>query len=163
VLQLLHQQKEHFLDRLTRSVIRRGAPQMAGELLNQPRIFGPRERLHLAESAIVNDALFNTTCGEITIGEWGMIAHGACLATGTHDVTKFNLERQLTAPFYDCDITLEEGAWVATNSLVIGPCRIGRHAVVAAGSLVRHDVPAYTVVAGSPARVISELQPTSDV
>jgi acetyltransferase-like isoleucine patch superfamily enzyme len=41
--------------------------------------------------------------------------------------------------------------------LVLGPCRIGEHAVVAAGSVVRADVPPYTVVGGVPARVLSTI------
>jgi acetyltransferase-like isoleucine patch superfamily enzyme len=42
---------------------------------------------------------------------------------------------------------------------VLGPCRIGQHAVVAAGSLVIHDVDPYTVVAGQPARPLRRIEP----
>lgn len=149
--------KDRILDRLTATVVHRGAAQMAAELLRQPQVFGPPERLHVAKTAVVNNVLFNTISGDITVGEWGMIAHGACLLTGSHDVTKLNHERQVAAPFYDRDIRLGEGAWVATNAIVLGPCTIGDHAVVAAGAVVCHDVPPYAIVAGSPARVIGEV------
>jgi acetyltransferase-like isoleucine patch superfamily enzyme len=149
--------KERFMDRLAKSVVRRAAPQIAQELLNQPQIFGPPERLHIAKSAVVNNAFFNTTSGEITIGEWGMISFGSYLMTGYHDITKLSYERQITAPFYGCDITLGEGAWLAVNVIVLGPCTIGEHAVVAAGTLVRHDVAPYSIVAGAQAKVIGEV------
>ncbi len=156
-MQIVRVAKDRLLDRLTAAVVHRGVPQIAAALLDQPRIFGPPERLHLAKTAIVNNAFFNTHSGEITIGEWGMISHGACLLTGYHDVTKLRYERAVTAPFYGCDITLGEGAWLATNVIVLGPCTIGEHAVVAAGTLVRHDVAPYSIVAGAQARVIGEV------
>jgi acetyltransferase-like isoleucine patch superfamily enzyme len=54
-------------------------------------------------------------------------------------------------------VVIEEGVWVASHALVLGPARIGAHAVVAAGALVLEDVPPYTVVAGRPAKVIKKI------
>lgn len=149
--------KDRALDRLAASMARRSAGIMAQELLKQHTVFGPPDRLQLAPTAVVNNVIFNTVSGAIVIGEWVMIAHGVYLATGEHDITKFNQERHVTAPYYDWDIVVEEGAWLATNVTVLGPCRIGKHAVVAAGSLVRSDVPAYAVVAGVPARQVATV------
>jgi serine acetyltransferase len=145
------------LNRLALSLAQRSVTFTAHKLLNQPTVFGPAERLSVAPTAVVNNAVFNTVSGHINIGEWVMLAHGVYLASGEHDITKFNLERQVTAPGDGWDITIEEGAWLATNVTVLGPCRIGRHAVVAAGSLVRTDVPAYTIFAGVPARQVATV------
>jgi len=145
---------DRLLDRLAASMARRAAPMMGLELLEHHTVFGHGDRLHLAPTAVVNNAIFNTVSGEIHIGEWVMIAHNVHLVTGVHDITKLGAQRQATAPFHDRDIVVEEGAWLATSVTVLGPCRIGRHAVVAAGSLVRADVPAFTVVAGVPARQV---------
>ena len=51
-------------------------------------------------------------------------------------------------------ITVGEGAWIGTRSIILGGVTIGRHAVVAAGSVVTKDVPEGAIVAGIPARVI---------
>jgi acetyltransferase-like isoleucine patch superfamily enzyme len=51
-------------------------------------------------------------------------------------------------------IVVEDDCWLGAGAIVLDGVRIGRGAVVAAGSIVTRDVPAYTVVAGSPARVI---------
>jgi len=149
--------KERLLDRLARTLVRRGAAQIAKELLTEPQVYGPPERLHVAKTAVVNNAFFNTTSGEITIGEWAGLSFGAYLMTGYHDLTKLNYERQVTAPFHGCNITIGEGVWLAARVTVLGPCTIGEHAVVAAGTLVRHDVEPYTIVAGAEARVIGEV------
>lgn len=147
--------KDRFLDRLAYSLAKRSANLTAHELLNRPTVFGPPERLVVAPTAVTNNAVVNTISGNVSIGEWVMLAHGVHLVTGQHDITKFNGERQLAAPFHGRDITVEEGAWLATNVTVLGPCRIGRHAVVAAGSLLRRDVPAFAVFAGVPARQVA--------
>ena len=83
--------------------------------------------------------------------------HGVSLLTGTHDPTVIGPERKHAIPREGRDIVVGEGAWIASNATVLGPCRIGAHAVVAAGSLVKDDVPEYTVVAGVPARPIRVL------
>jgi acetyltransferase-like isoleucine patch superfamily enzyme len=105
----------------------------------------------------LNNALFNVSGGEITIGEYAFFGHEVAVLTGTHDVTKFGRERQTTFPRAGRDVVIEEGAWVASHAMVLGPVRIGKHAVVAAGSLVLDDVAPYTVVAGRPAKVIKKI------
>ena len=44
--------------------------------------------------------------------------------------------------------------WIGYGSLILSGVVIGDGAVVAAGSIVTHDVPPYAVVAGNPAKVI---------
>jgi len=51
-------------------------------------------------------------------------------------------------------ICIKEGAWIASHCSILKGITIGRGAVVGAGSVVTRDVPDYTVVAGSPARVL---------
>jgi putative colanic acid biosynthesis acetyltransferase WcaB len=43
---------------------------------------------------------------------------------------------------------------VGCNSVIIGPISVGNQAVIGAGSVIVHDVPAYTVVCGNPGKVI---------
>lgn len=125
--------------------------------LGAPQIYGDERKLHLHPTAVVNDALFNLSSGEITVEEYAFFGHGVAVLTGTHDITTFDRARQISVPKSGRDVVIGRGAWVSTNALVLGPCRIGEHAVVAAGSLVRADVPPYAVVAGVPARVVSMI------
>ncbi|HJT02468.1 MAG TPA: acyltransferase [Pseudonocardiaceae bacterium] len=121
------------------------------------RVHGRLERLHIDPTAIVNNALFNVSGGDITIGEYAFFGHEVAVLTGTHDITKFGRQRQTTFPRSGRDVVIDQGVWVASHSMVLGPVRIGRHAVVAAGSLVLDDVAPYTVVAGRPAKVIKKI------
>lgn len=49
-------------------------------------------------------------------------------------------------------VTVREGASVGARSVCIAPVTVGRWALVAAGSVVVHDVPDFALVAGVPAR-----------
>jgi acetyltransferase-like isoleucine patch superfamily enzyme len=52
---------------------------------------------------------------------------------------------------------IEDGVWIGHNALILPGCsRIGRGAIVGAGSVVTRDVPPYAVVAGNPARKLRD-------
>lgn len=52
-------------------------------------------------------------------------------------------------------IVIKEGSWLAFGCHILSGVTVGEHSVVAANSVVTKDVPAYSVVAGNPARVVS--------
>lgn len=54
-------------------------------------------------------------------------------------------------------VIIGSNVWLGRNVIVLPGSKIGDHSVVAAGSLVRGDIPARVVVAGSPAKVIKSL------
>lgn len=56
-------------------------------------------------------------------------------------------------------VVIGNKVWIGFNVIVLKGVTIGEGAVVAAGSVVTRDVPAYTLVAGNPARVVRALQP----
>ena len=124
-------------------------------------LYGNEERLQIAETAVVNNATFNTISGIIKIEEYAFFGLHVTVLTGTHDYNKFDRERQTTVPAVGRDVIIKRGAWLASNVTVIGPCIIGEHSVIAAGSLVNKDVPPYTIVGGIPAKVIKKITPPS--
>ena len=109
-------------------------------------------------TAHVGNAILNATSGRIVIDEYVSFGHGVSILAGTHDVQKRDLARQTTIPSDGYGVHIERGAWIATNAVVIGPSRIGAHAVVASGAVVVGDVPAGAVVGGVPARVLRMLE-----
>ena len=122
-----------------------------------PRVYGDPAKPHVASTAVVNDALFNLSSGEITVGEWAFFGHGVSVLTGTHDWRTFGKVRQTAVPKSGRDVVIEEGVWVSSGATVVGPCRIGANAVVAVGAVVLGDVEPYTIVGGVPAKVIRTI------
>jgi acetyltransferase-like isoleucine patch superfamily enzyme len=75
----------------------------------------------------------------------------------THiDVGRTPLRETAYPPAYG-PITIGEGAYIGANATILHKVRIGRNAVVAAGALVREDVPDNSVVGGVPARLLKQL------
>lgn len=56
-------------------------------------------------------------------------------------------------------IRICRGAWIGARSIILKGITIGAGAAVGMGSVVTKDVPARTIVAGNPARVIRTIDP----
>ena len=52
------------------------------------------------------------------------------------------------------EIVIEDDVWIGSNSVILSGVKIGRGAVIGAGSIVTKYVPKYAIVAGNPAKVI---------
>ncbi|WP_231510314.1 acyltransferase [Fischerella sp. PCC 9605] len=126
--------------------------------LNQYIVYGDAQRLKMSDNCVVNNAFFNLSSGNIYIGEYVFFGHNVSLITGTHDYKKFGKERMYDFPKEGNDIIIEEGTWIASNVTVIGPCKIGKHCVVAAGAVVKGEIPNYHLVAGVPAKTVKEIK-----
>jgi acetyltransferase-like isoleucine patch superfamily enzyme len=54
-------------------------------------------------------------------------------------------------------VVIEDDVWIGLKSTILKGVKIGRGAIVAAGSVVRSDVEPFTLVAGNPATVVSTV------
>ena len=93
--------------------------------------------------------VYNT--GRVVIGSHTTVSQGAYLCPGSHDISdpKFRM--------ICSDMRIGDQVWIATEAFVGGMgVRIGEGAVVGARAVVTKDVPAWTVVAGNPAREVKK-------
>jgi acetyltransferase-like isoleucine patch superfamily enzyme len=54
-------------------------------------------------------------------------------------------------------IVVKRNAWIGAAATILPGVTIGENAVVAAGAVVSRDVPANSIVAGVPAKVVKTL------
>lgn len=63
---------------------------------------------------------------------------------------------------WDCvnskPIIIKDDVWIGMNVIILKGVTIGEGAIVGAGSVVTKDVPAWTVVAGNPAKVVKQIE-----
>src|SRR5216683_1529334 len=101
-------------------------------------------------------------CDGVTIEDGVFVGHGVMF-------TNDRLPRALTDDGRlqtDADWTLAptrvaRGASIGSHATILPGVTIGEHALVGAGAVVTHDVPAYAVVAGVPARVVGDVRTTA--
>lgn len=91
--------------------------------------------------------------GGITIGNDVFIGPKVNLITINHDPDPDN--RSAT---YGRPIVIEDKVWVGIGATILPGVTLGYGCIVGAGSVVTHDVPAMSIVAGNPARVIKNIK-----
>ena len=100
--------------------------------------------------------IHNTIIGPVTIGNHVNLAQGIVVTALNHnfsDKEQFIDEQGISTE----NIVIEDDVWIGANAIVLSGVRIGRHSVVAAGSVVTRDVPSGVLVAGAPAVVKREI------
>lgn len=56
-------------------------------------------------------------------------------------------------------VEIGDDCWIGGGAIIYGPCKIGNGVTVAAGAVVRGDVPDNVVVGGVPAKILKRLEP----
>ncbi len=95
----------------------------------------------------------------IIIGDDVLFGPEVMITAGTY---RFNDGSPVTDQAMDeADVIIGDDVWLGTRAVVLPGCTIGDGAIVAAGALVRNDVPPGAIVAGLPARVVGHRQPSA--
>jgi acetyltransferase-like isoleucine patch superfamily enzyme len=96
---------------------------------------------------------FSAYKGSIEIGQSCEIAPFCCFYPYDHGIA-VDIPLNLQPLKSKGPIVIEDEAWLGVRVTVLAGVRIGRGAVIGAGSIVTRDIPAGAVAAGVPARVV---------
>lgn len=108
------------------------------------------EQIKIGADASLNPFTHMWAGGSIEIGDRTMIASHVAITSLTHDPDSPTMYTTLIAK----PVRIANDVWIGTHAAILPGVTIGEHAVVAAGSIVLEDVPAYAVVAGVPAKIV---------
>lgn len=94
--------------------------------------------------------------GGLTIGARVTISEDAKVYTHDHVIDDGPVDWRRN-PLKTSPLVIEDDAWIGASAIILPSAkRLGRGCVIASGSVVRHPVPDFTVVAGNPAKIIRE-------
>lgn len=109
--------------------------------------------VHIGENSRVG--LRNTLIGPVTIGHNTILAQNIVVSGLNHIYENINIpinKQGITS----APIRIDDEVWIGANCIITAGVHIGRHSVIAGGSVVIKDIPPYSVAAGNPARVIKQ-------
>lgn len=122
-------------------------------------------------SVIEDFSCLNNAVGDLTIGDHTRIGLGNTIIGPVKIGNHVNLAQNITVTglnhnYEDVEkrideqgvstqlVTIEDDVWVGANAVILAGVTIGKHCVVAAGSVVSRSIPPYSICAGCPAKVI---------
>lgn len=116
--------------------------------------------LIIGEGADIGEYTHITAMGHMRIGKNLLTGRWVTITDNGHGSVDFETMQQ--APinrklFSKGDVAIGDNVWIGDKATILPGVTIGDGAVIAANSVVTKDVPAYSVVAGNPAKVIKQL------
>jgi len=88
--------------------------------------------------------------GGVRVGNRVMIGTHASISSVTHDYT----QRDMYHTLIEKEVVIEDDVWVGSNCVILPGIRVGKGAVLGAGSVVTKDVPPGVIMVGVPAKVL---------
>lgn len=102
----------------------------------------------------------NVIIGPIKIGNDIMFAQNIVCSGLNHVYEDVNIPIA-DQPVSTSLITIEDEVWIGANAVITAGVTVGKHSVVAGGSVVTKDVPPYSIVGGNPAKLLKQYNKES--
>ncbi|MEI9804958.1 MAG: acyltransferase [Pseudolabrys sp.] len=126
---------------------------------------GPLGTIEIGSRTSIQDR--SVLLGDIVLGRYCVVAYNAYISSGNHSFRHAphflirDQDREVSAnrdssSDYSRPIIVGEDCWLGVNTVIMPGITIGRGCVVGANAVVTHDLPPYSIAAGSPARVINQ-------
>src|SRR4051794_21642595 len=118
----------------------------------------PEARISIGAGTFLNRNTMLAAQGEIEIGDHVMFANGCFVSDAAH---RFD-DPELPVPYQGFTskgpTRIGDNCWFGANCVVTSGVTIGERCVIGANSVVTRDLPARTIAAGSPAKVLKEIE-----
>jgi acetyltransferase-like isoleucine patch superfamily enzyme len=102
-------------------------------------------------------------CEGVTIEDNVFIGHGVTFINDSYPRATTGEKLQTEADWKVERTVIKKGASIGSGATVLSNITIGENAIVGAGSVVTKDVPANSIVAGNPAKILRSIEQTAEV
>ena len=150
-------------DPLRQKILEELIPLHNGVYINAPIHMDYGKNISFGKDCFVNYNFTVLDCAPIRIGNHVQIGPNVTIASALHPLraeerrTFINERGVLGDREYALPITIEDDCWIASNVVITAGVTIGEGSVIGAGSVVLHDIPAHSLAAGVPCKVIREI------
>jgi acetyltransferase-like isoleucine patch superfamily enzyme len=100
----------------------------------------------------------------VQLGDDVLLGPSVLITDHSHEFSNPNMPIHLQGMTAGGSVYIEKNCWLGHGSAVVGASSdviIGQNSVIGANSVVTQSVPPYSIVVGSPARVIRQFDPAS--
>lgn len=119
---------------------------------------GPEGEVEIGEYGVINGPHFIAN-SRISVGNFAYISYEVYISDAAAPVPPVDVAYDTPPDGGRDSIVIGDDCWIGMRSAVLRGARLGRGVIVGAGSVVDFEVPDYSIVAGSPARVVGQVRP----
>ncbi|MGX9416859.1 acyltransferase [Vibrio sp. RC27] len=101
--------------------------------------------------------LYSYINGNVQIGENVLVGPHVSIVAGNHLYDP--QDDYFSARTDEGKVTIEDGVWLTSGVVVTPGCHIGKCSLICANSVVTSDIPPYGIAAGTPAKIIGNIDP----
>lgn len=112
----------------------------------------------VGEKLFANVNLVIIDCARVTIGNNVFIGPNVGIYTAGHPE---EVDLRIRDYEYAHPVTIGNNVWIGGHACILPGVNIGDNAIIGAGSVVTHDIPAGSVAVGNPCRVVRKIRQES--
>ena len=115
-------------------------------------------RIRIGSGTFLNRGVMVASLELVEIGEHCMLANGCYVTDSSHRFDDPHRPVPWQGFTSKGPTSIGDNVWCGVNVVVTSGVTIGRRCVIGANSVVRTDIPPFSVAAGTPARVIRSIE-----
>jgi acetyltransferase-like isoleucine patch superfamily enzyme len=112
-------------------------------------------RLKIGNNVDIGNNTFISANNNITIGNHVIMSAYVFISDHDHGIKDINHNLHHQAITNGGYVNIKDNVFLGTKCSVLKNVTIGEHSSIGANSVITHDIPAYSIAAGNPARVIA--------
>jgi acetyltransferase-like isoleucine patch superfamily enzyme len=141
--------------------LREGRLEIGAGVLLEPGVWitAPEQaRVRIGEGTFLNQGVMVASQELVEIGSHCMLANGCFVSDASHRFD--DLQKPITWQGFTTKgpTRIGDNCWLGANVTVTSGVTIGERCVIGAGSVVTRDIPAFSIAAGAPAKVLRSVR-----
>jgi acetyltransferase-like isoleucine patch superfamily enzyme len=144
--------------------LRDGRLELGEHTLFEPNVWitAPEQaRVRIGSDSFLNQGVMVAAHQLVEIGDHCMFANGCFVTDANHRFD--DLSKPVTWQGFTSKgaTRIGDNVWCGANVVITSGVTVGERCVIGANSVVLEDLPPYSIAAGSPARVLKQIEPAA--